>query len=79
MIGLRAARNRVPAEAGTQTAVRRFPRVGEVIRMILGLGSYTAYREHMAQAHPEGEPMTEAEFFRERQQARYGGGQGRCC
>jgi uncharacterized short protein YbdD (DUF466 family) len=34
----------------------------------------------MAERHPDHEPMDEIAFFRDRQQARYGGkGGGRCC
>ena len=34
----------------------------------------------MKQVHPEQQPMTYKEFFRERQDARYGGKGGfRCC
>jgi uncharacterized short protein YbdD (DUF466 family) len=33
----------------------------------------------MADAHPDVVPMDEIAFFRDRQQARYGGGGGRCC
>ena len=66
--------------AGFGGHVRRLvARAVETARLMVGVGSYSAYREHMANAHPEQEPMSEAQFFRERQQARYGGGQGRCC
>jgi uncharacterized short protein YbdD (DUF466 family) len=54
-------------------------RAVETARLMVGVGSYTAYRAHMTDRHPDREAMTEAEFFRARQQARYGGGQGRCC
>jgi uncharacterized short protein YbdD (DUF466 family) len=51
-------------------------------RLMVGLPDYEAYVEHRKSSHP-GEPiMTYAEFFRERQQSRYGGGPGkisRCC
>jgi uncharacterized short protein YbdD (DUF466 family) len=33
----------------------------------------------MAQTHPERTPMTYEAFFRERQEARYGGRIGKCC
>ncbi len=49
-------------------------------RMLVGMPSYAAYRRHMAEHHPEQTPMSEAAFFRDRQQARYGGkGPPRCC
>jgi uncharacterized short protein YbdD (DUF466 family) len=49
-------------------------------RSMVGIPSYAAYREHMATYHPDATPMDEIAFFRDRQQARYGGkGGGRCC
>lgn len=49
-------------------------------RLMVGVPVYDAYVEHRRRAHP-GEPiMTYAEFFRERQEQRYGGnGVSRCC
>lgn len=46
--------------------------------MMVGLPDYDAYRQHIRIAHPEREPMSHEEFFRNRQCARYGGA-GRCC
>ena len=55
-------------------------RVRETANLMVGMPSYTAYRLHMEQHHPDRPPMNEAEFFRDRQQARYGGKNGgRCC
>ncbi len=54
-------------------------RVAETARLMVGLPDYDTYRRHMADRHPECTPMTRAEFFRDRQQARYGSGGGRCC
>ncbi|AKT43260.1 uncharacterized protein CMC5_074910 [Chondromyces crocatus] len=54
----------------------------DMARLMVGLPSYEAYVKHAQAAHPERTPMTYAEFFRERQEARYGGrGKGgfRCC
>ncbi len=53
--------------------------LAETFRSMVGVSSYAAYRAHMARAHPDAEPMDEVAFFRDRQQARYGGGGGRCC
>ncbi len=48
--------------------------------LMVGQGDYQAYLRHMAQRHPDRTPMTGVEFFRDREQARYGGkGGGRCC
>ncbi|MFL0587116.1 YbdD/YjiX family protein [uncultured Sphingomonas sp.] len=54
-------------------------RVAETARLMVGLPDYDTYCRHMADRHPERKPMTHAEFFRDRQQARYGSGGGRCC
>lgn len=55
-------------------------RVRETAHLMVGMPSYAAYRLHMERHHPEGPTMSEAEFFRDRQQARYGGKNGgRCC
>ena len=55
-------------------------RLRETALLIVGVPSYTAYRAHMADHHPDHPPMDEKTFFRDRQQARYGAkGGGRCC
>jgi len=48
---------------------------------MVGVPEYEVYVAHMQQTHPEQTPMTYEAFFRERQEARYGGkGRvGRCC
>ena len=51
-------------------------------RLMVGVPNYETYVEHMARTHPNQAPMTRTEFFRDRQDARYGaGGRGsfRCC
>lgn len=48
-------------------------------RMMVGQPDYGAYLRHMAEHHPEQMPMDRATFFRNRQDARYRGGGGRCC
>lgn len=51
-------------------------------RLMVGVPSYETYRGHMEQTHPGQPIMSYAEFFRQRQEARYGGrGKGgfRCC
>ena len=54
--------------------------LGQSMRLMVGLPEYSTYVSHREQTHP-GEPMMSyEEFFRERQQARYGGGKsGGCC
>lgn len=56
--------------------------LGQAARMLIGLPDYDNYTEHMRRQHPDQPVMSYEEFFRERQQARYGGdGKGgmRCC
>lgn len=49
-------------------------------RMLVGMPSYAQYCQHMREHHPHTPPMSETEFFRNRQEARYGAGGGpRCC
>ncbi|MDB5937068.1 MAG: hypothetical protein JWQ01_4412 [Massilia sp.] len=54
--------------------------LGQSMRLMVGLPEYDTYVAHMEAAHP-GEPlMSYDDFFRERQQARYGQGKrGGCC
>lgn len=52
----------------------------EAALLMVGQPSYQAYLRHMAQYHPNRAPMTRIAFFRDREQARYGGRNGgRCC
>ena len=56
--------------------------LGQTARLMIGVPDYDNYVEHMRVTHPDLTPMTYEEFFRERQDARYGGdGKGgmRCC
>ena len=48
---------------------------------MVGVPNYETYVDHMGRQHPDTPVMSYAEFFRERQNARYGGGGGglRCC
>lgn len=50
---------------------------------MIGVPDYDTYVAHVAATHPDQTPMTWEEFFRDRQDARYGGGSGtrgfRCC
>jgi uncharacterized short protein YbdD (DUF466 family) len=54
-------------------------RLAETARLMVGQPPYEAYLEHMARHHPGTEPMSPTAFFRNREQARYGSGGGRCC
>lgn len=53
--------------------------LGQSLKLMVGLPDYQTYVQHMENTHPDRQPMTYEEFFRERQEARYGGGQGKCC
>lgn len=56
--------------------------LGQAARMLVGMPDYDTYLAHMRSTHPEQTPMSYEAFFRERQDARYGGGKGRpvrCC
>jgi uncharacterized short protein YbdD (DUF466 family) len=55
--------------------------LGQTMRLMVGLPEYGAYVTHMESRHPDEPMMSYEEFFRERQEARYGGNGrvGRCC
>ncbi|ADJ27958.1 YbdD/YjiX family protein [Nitrosococcus watsonii] len=55
--------------------------LGQSMRLMVGMPDYGAYLTHMREVHPDQPVMTYDEFFRERQEARYGGNGkiGRCC
>lgn len=51
-------------------------------RLMVGQGDYAAYAAHIRKTHPDRTPMTEREFFRNRENARFGVGNTsgfRCC
>jgi uncharacterized short protein YbdD (DUF466 family) len=63
---------------GTLAQAGRY--LGQSMRLMVGLPEYDTYLAHMERTHPDQAPMSYAEFFRERQQARYGDGKrGGCC
>lgn len=54
--------------------------LGQMANLMVGLPDYDNYVQHMKLTHPDQTPMTYEEFFRERQEARYGGKGGfKCC
>ena len=56
--------------------------IGDCGRMMVGVPNYDNYLLHTRTLHPDVTPMSEAEFVRDRQAARFGeGGRGgfRCC
>ncbi len=56
-------------------------RISQSMRLMVGVPDYGTYVEHMKIAHPDRSIMSYEEFFRERQEARYGGKgrMSRCC
>lgn len=48
-----------------------FSRLQQTARLMVGVGDYAQYRKHMCAKHPQAVPMTETEYFRYCQQARY--------
>jgi uncharacterized short protein YbdD (DUF466 family) len=51
-------------------------------RLMVGRGDYEAYAQHMRRNHEDMAILTPAEFFRAREEARFGGGVRRafrCC
>lgn len=55
-------------------------RLRETAHLMVGMPPYASYCRHMAQHHPDRPVLSERDFFRDRQEARYGGKNGgRCC
>ena len=54
---------------------------GQSMRLMVGVPEYSTYVDHMRNTHPDQPVMSYQEFFRERQEARYGGNGKitRCC
>ncbi|MBA4143764.1 MAG: YbdD/YjiX family protein [Nitrosospira sp.] len=48
-------------------------------RLMVGVPEYSTYVDHMKNSHPDKRVMSYQQFFRERQEARYGGKVGKCC
>lgn len=53
----------------------------DTARLMVGQPNYEVYLEHAQRQHPDQPPMTRAEFFRNREAARFGGTTRgfRCC
>ena len=51
----------------------------QCLRLMVGVPEYDTYVAHMRNKHPHLTVMSYQEFFRERQEARYGGKVSRCC
>ena len=59
--------------------LRFWKRAVQTARLACGVPDYDVYVAHLRAHHPAQAVPTYAEFFRERQVARYKGGGGRCC
>jgi uncharacterized short protein YbdD (DUF466 family) len=54
--------------------------LGQAMRLMVGLPDYETYVAHMRARHPDRPVMSYEAFFRDRQEARYGGkGRVGCC
>ena len=53
--------------------------LAQSLRLMVGLPDYDTYVQHMRMKHPDQPPMSYEAFFRERQEARFGGATGKCC
>ena len=56
--------------------------IGPAARLMVGMPDYQTYLLHIREQHPDANPMSRIEFFRDRQDARFGeDGRGgfRCC
>jgi uncharacterized short protein YbdD (DUF466 family) len=51
----------------------------DAAHLACGMPDYEQYAAHLRAHHPERVVPSFAEFFRERQAARYGRGRSRCC
>jgi uncharacterized short protein YbdD (DUF466 family) len=61
--------------------VAALDRVKETCRLMIGVPDYATYVDHVHAHHPDQPAMSYEEFFKERQDRRYGVGQhnsGRC-
>jgi uncharacterized short protein YbdD (DUF466 family) len=71
-----STRTRMTGINGMMKAARY---MGQSLRLMVGVPEYDTYVAHMRDKHPDLPVMPYQEFFRERQEARYGGKIGRCC
>lgn len=53
--------------------------LAQALRMMVGVPDYDTYVAHVRRTHPQAEPMSRAEFIRNRQEARFGRGKAGCC
>lgn len=65
----------------TESTVGKLGRyLGQTLRLMVGVPDYDVYVAHRKSTHPDEPIMSYEAFFRERQEARYGGkGKIGCC
>lgn len=58
-----------------------YRKTSQMFKLMVGLPDYDAYQLHHQKSHPEQPLMTYEQFYRERQEARFGakGKMNRCC
>jgi uncharacterized short protein YbdD (DUF466 family) len=63
------------------TITQAIRQLSQSMRLMVGVPEYSTYVDHMKMVHPDRPIMSHEEFFRERQEARYGGKgrMNRCC
>lgn len=61
------------------TLHKLWQRLVQTARLSCGVPDYEVYVAHLRARHPERKIPSYAEFFRDRQAARYKGTGGRCC
>jgi uncharacterized short protein YbdD (DUF466 family) len=65
--------------AGATSIATGARRLCQSLRLMVGVPEYDTYVAHMRNKHPDQPVMPYQEFFRERQEARYGSKVSRCC
>ncbi len=64
----------------TDTSVARIWKLlPRIARAFCGIPDYEAFLAHCRLHHPEREPVSHAEFLREREATRHARGRSRCC
>lgn len=73
----------IQTASGTPHAVAAsrslYARVTALVRRIIGVPDYAAYKVHMETCHPGQQPLTEQEFAEDRLVAKYSRPGQRCC
>ena len=59
-----------------KTFIAFFELCAQAARLMVGVGDYPTYLAHMQAHHPDATPLSKADWFRQRQNARYGKGDG---